>query len=629
MGYLLLRRSKSRTDDMLGTWPWTSLKINKSDFILNGKPIRILSGAIHYFRVVPEYWKDRLLKLKGMGLNTVETYVPWNLHEEIRGQFKFNGSLDISAFVKLAHELDLFVIIRPGPYICSEWDFGGLPSWLLHDPEMQPRSMYPPFIEATERYFEKLLPILVPLQFYRGGPVIAFQIENEYGSFYTDDVKYMEHLKSLMIKGGIKELLFTSDNYVGLTKGFLALPGVFLTVNFGNKAQERLHLIREIQPDKPALVAEFWDGWFDHWGEEHHVRDTETVANMLKQILDSGASFNLYMFHGGTNFGFMNGANELQPTTTSYDYDAPLSEAGDITLKYTALRDVLQKHAPKDSVPKGAFKLLPVLQNSPKRSYGKVELKHYMSLPQLLQYHKSVESDKVLSMEELPINNNGGQGYGFILYQTEISQVPREVSIDNVLDRAQVLLNSLPVYTYDASLGYKSTIELKIEDKVSSQLEMPCKVEILVENMGRSNYGGTVSQSRKGISGSVRINDQNPTKLKWKMFPLEFKADVLSRIKGGQWSALPENQPRSPALYWGTFAIDDEPKDTFLLMKNWTKGVCFINGHNLGRYWSKGPQQTLYVPAPWLQKGQNELIIFELHSFSSADVSFVESHIFN
>lgn len=627
MSYLLLRRSKSRTDDNLVTWP--SVKMNKSDFILNGKPLRILSGAIHYFRVVPEYWKDRLLKLKGMGLNTVETYVPWNLHEEVRGQFKFNGNLDISAFVKLAHGLDLFVIIRPGPYICSEWDFGGLPSWLLHDPEMEPRSMYPPFIEATERYFQKLLPILVPLQFYRGGPIIAFQIENEYGSFYTDDVKYMGHLKSLMITGGIKELLFTSDNHVGLRKDFLALPDVFLTVNFGNNAQERLHLIREIQPDKPALVAEFWDGWFDHWGEEHHVRDTETVANILKQVLDSGASFNLYMFHGGTNFGFMNGANELQPTTTSYDYDAPLSEAGDITLKYTALRNVLQKHAPKDSVPKGAFKLLPVLQNSAKRSYGKVELKHYMSLSQLLQYHKSVESDKVLSMEELPINNNGGQGYGFILYQTEISQVPREISINKVLDRAQVLLNSLPVHTYDASLGFKSTIELKIDDKVSSQLEMPCKVEILVENMGRSNYGGTVWQSRKGISGSVWINRQNHTKLGWKIFPLEFKVEVLSRIKDGGWSALPENQPRSPALYWGTFTIDDEPKDTFLLMKNWTKGVCFINGHNLGRYWSKGPQQTLYVPAPWLQKGQNELIIFELHSFSSADVSFVESQIFN
>lgn len=627
MSYLLLRRSKSRTDDNLVTWP--SVKMNKSDFILNGKPLRILSGAIHYFRVVPEYWKDRLLKLKGMGLNTVETYVPWNLHEEVRGQFKFNGNLHISAFVKLAHELDLFVIIRPGPYICSEWDFGGLPSWLLHDPEMEPRSMYPPFIEATERYFQKLLPILVPLQFYRGGPIIAFQIENEYGSFYTDDVKYMGHLKSLMITGGIKELLFTSDNHVGLRKDFLALPDVFLTVNFGNNAQERLHLIREIQPDKPALVAEFWDGWFDHWGEEHHVRDTETVANILKQVLDSGASFNLYMFHGGTNFGFMNGANELQPTTTSYDYDAPLSEAGDITLKYTALRNVLQKHAPKDSVPKGAFKLLPVLQNSAKRSYGKVELKHYMSLSQLLQYHKSVESDKVLSMEELPINNNGGQGYGFILYQTEISQVPREISINKVLDRAQVLLNSLPVHTYDASLGFKSTIELKIDDKVSSQLEMPCKVEILVENMGRSNYGGTVWQSRKGISGSVWINRQNHTKLGWKIFPLEFKVEVLSRIKGGRWSALPENQPRSPALYRGTFTIDDEPKDTFLLMKNWTKGVCFINGHNLGRYWSKGPQQTLYVPAPWLQKGQNELIIFELHSFSSADVSFVESQIFN
>lgn len=647
MGYLLLRRTKpKRTSwikdkDIQAVWPSLdekdflvdgepvpSLKMDNRNFLLDGKPFRILSGAIHYFRVVPEYWKDRLLKLKGMGLNTVETYVPWNLHEEVKGQFKFDGSLNIRAFITLAQRLQLFVIVRPGPYICSEWDFGGLPSWLLHDPEMKPRSMYPPFIKATKQYFKRLLPILEPLQFYKGGPIIAFQVENEYGSFNTDDVEYMEYLRSLMIGEGIKELLFTSDNYHGLQKQSLAMPDVLQTINFGGNAWERLKEIKQVQPDKPVLVTEFWDGWFDHWGEEHHTREKESVASSLEEILLLGASFNLYMFHGGTNFGFMNGANSLQPTTTSYDYDAPLSEAGDITPKYIAMRDVLKNHAPKHSVLRGSFELLRVLKNSPKMSYGRVRLDQYMSLSELLQFHVPIESDWVMPMEQLPINNNGGQGYGFVLYQTETAQIPREISIDNVLDRAQVMLNSLLVHTYDASLENTRTAEVKIDDETAKQLKRPCKLQILVENMGRSNYGADNGVWRKGISGAVLINAQSHTELRWKIFSLEFKPDVLSRIQRRKWKALSENQQRGPALYRGTFTINGKPKDTFLSMTKWTKGVCFINGHNLGRYWERGPQQTLYVPAPWLQKGKNEIIVFELHSFSSAEVSFEDTPMF-
>jgi len=603
-----------------------SLKMDEKDFFLNGKPLRILSGAIHYFRVVPEYWKDRLLKLKAMGLNTIETYVAWNLHEEVKGQFKFDGNLDIRAFIKLAQELQLYVIVRPGPYICSEWDFGGLPSWLLHDPHMEPRSMYPPFIEATEQFFKTLLPIFVPLQYSKGGPIIAFQIENEYGSYYSDDVKYMEHLKSLMISEGITELLFTSDNAHGLEKQFLSLSNVLKTINFGASAGPKLEFLSEIQPDKPAMVAEFWDGWFDHWGEMHNKRDPDMVAATMEEILTFGASVNLYMFHGGSNFGFMNGANSLQPTSTSYDYDAPLSEAGDTTPKYNALRNVLKKHAPKHSFPKD---LPAVPKNSSKKAYGKVQITQRMPLSDLLKYHTPIESDKVMPMEQLPINNDGGQGYGFILYQTELTQFPKEILIEKVLDRAQVLLNSLPIYTYDASLEYKSAVEIQVDEKVASLLKKPYKLEILVENMGRTNIGWEMYKLRKGISGKVQINGQTHTKHRWKIFSLEFKPDILSRIKDkGKWRALSKKPKKVPSLYMGTFTINEDPKDTFLHMKDWTKGVCFVNGHNLGRYWIKGPQETLYVPAPWLKKGINELIIFELHSFSSADVSFTASPVF-
>lgn len=614
---------KKKTEDAV-TGP--SLKMDDKDFFLNGKPLRILSGAIHYFRVVPEYWRDRLLKLKAMGLNTVESYIAWNLHEEVQGEFNFVGNLDIRAFIKLAQELNLYVIIRPGPYICSEWDFGGLPSWLLRDPHMEPRSMYRPFIEAANQFFGRILPIFVPLQYSRGGPIIAFQIENEYGSYYSDDVEYMNHLKSLMINGGITELLFTSDNSGGLNKQFLSLPNVLKTVNFGRDANPKLRKLKGIQPDKPTMVTEFWDGWFDHWGEEHHTQSADTAAATMEDILKFGASVNLYMFHGGTNFGFMNGANALYPTTTSYDYDGPLSEAGDTTPKYMALRNILKQHAPKHSFPEH----LPVVPgNSPKKAYGKVDIKEHMPLSALLQYHTPVESDEVMPMEQLPINNDGGQGYGFILYQTELSQSPKKIVIEKVLDRAQVLLDSLPIHTYDASLEYKSSVEIEVDEKLASVVKVPCKLEILVENMGRTNIGWEMNKLRKGISGKVEVNGQRNTKHKWKIFSLEFKKDIfLSLKKKGQWSDLSVKSEKAPSLYRGTFTVDKEPKDTFLYMKHWTKGVCFINGHNLGRYWKRGPQETLFVPAPWLQKGENELIIFELHTFSSADVSFVASPIF-
>lgn len=634
IGYVLLERKPNSVDFSKETaverMPRAGLTLRDKEFFLDGKPLRILSGAIHYFRVVPEYWKDRLLKLKAMGLNTVETYVAWNLHEEVKGEFKFDGNLDIKAFIKIAQDLGLYVILRPGPYICSEWDFGGLPSWLLSDPHMKPRSMYPPFVQAGDQYLKALLPIVSPLQYSKGGPIIAFQIENEYGSYPDADVAYLEHLKMVMINGGITELLFTSDNH---GDPFPSLPNVLRTINFGVRKDAKLKLeeLKKTQPDKPVMVMEYWLGWFDHWGRPHHVRDAKAVADTMEEILKFGASVNLYMFHGGTNFGFMNGANELVPVTTSYDYDAPLSEAGDTTAKYHALKAmIIKSYASENSMPPN---LSHVPANSPKKDYGKVEMQQQMTLPELLQHHIPVESDHVMPMEQLPVNNNGGQGYGFILYQAELTDFPKEIVMEQVFDRAQVILDSMLIHTYDASLEDRSSVHVTVnkhltQETIKDLLQLKShKLEILVENMGRTNIGWDLKKLRKGISGEVKIDDKSHNK--WRIYPLEFKPHTLSRIKEkGTWSDVSAERPQGPHLYRGTFQVNDEPQDTFLNMENWTKGVCFINGHNLGRYWIKGPQGTLYVPAPWLQKGQNELIIFELHDYKSAEVSFTTSPIF-
>ncbi|KAL9963398.1 hypothetical protein ACROYT_G026908 [Oculina patagonica] len=611
------------------------LRTEKRQFMLEEKPFRILSGAIHYFRVVPEYWKDRLLKLKAMGLNTVETYVPWNLHEEIKGQFNFKGILDIAGFIKEAQSVGLYVIVRPGPYICAEWDLGGLPSWLLHDPNMNLRSMYRPYLHAVEKYFKKLLPILVPLQYSQAGPIIAFQVENEYGSFGEHELskEYMAFLKTLMINEGISELLFTSDGIQQMEATYYPeLPGVLKTANFQSNETVYLNRLRQLQPDKPLMVAEFWPGWFDHWGEQHHKMEVKKVAQRVSNILRMGASINFYMFHGGTNFGFMNGGNAVKnefkykPTVTSYDYDAPLSEAGDITEKFRALKEVIQKYNPD------ANKQIVLNDRHKRTTYEDIEMQHVLELADMLPFFTPVETENVMSMEQLPINNKGGQGYGFTLYQKELDSVPEEITIHNVSDRAQVFLDFKPIHTIDAMKLDKHYIDEKELWKVTIKLEesqigiekgSKVQLDILVENMGRVNFLKEMNRQRKGILGDVVIDGKKQTG--WKIYPMDFKANFFNRLgRESEWRKIKEGElPSVPSLYRGTFELTEEPKDTFLHMKSWTKGVCFINGHNLGRYWNIGPQETLYLPAPWLNKGDNELLVFELEKCEVPDVAFL------
>ncbi|GIP31503.1 beta-galactosidase family protein [Paenibacillus sp. J2TS4] len=574
--------------------------ISGNQFTYDGKPIQLLSGAMHYFRVVPEYWRDRLLKMKACGLNTVETYVAWNIHEPEEGQFNFSGIADLVRFIEIAGELDLHVIVRPSPYICAEWEFGGLPAWLLGYPDMKLRCYHQPFLDKVDAYYDVLLPKLKPLLCTNGGPIIAMQIENEYGS-YGNDKRYLEHLKESMIRRGMDVLLFTSDGPTDVMLQGGMVDGVLATVNFGSRVEEAFAKLEEYQAGKPLMCMEFWNGWFDHWGEEHHTRDAKDAAAVLDDMLKVGASVNFYMFHGGTNFGFYNGANYggfYEPTVTSYDYDSALSEEGERTEKYFAFREVIAKYAKVDE----SILLEPVK----KKSYGRVELTGqtslFDSLPALSQ---PVARTCPEPMEKL------GQNYGFILYTTHVSG-PREKAklvLQDVHDRALVFLNG----------EFQGVLE-RWDKEGKVELEIPkegAELRILVENMGRVNYGPKL-KDYKGITEAVRLGYQ--ALYHWTIHPLPLDDLTELVFQEGEGTFAPTGKP---VFYKGTFQVD-VAADTYLDMSGWTKGVAYINGFNLGRYWERGPQETLYIPGPLLREGQNEIIIFELHGTGEAAVTLTD-----
>lgn len=579
------------------------LTISGDQFLWDGKPYRILSGAMHYFRVLPEYWRDRMDKMRLFGLNTLETYCPWNLHEPRAGEFNFEGILDLVRYVETAAEAGLKVIVRPGPYICSEWDFGGLPSWLLKDPLLKVRCSYPPYLKAVERYFDALIPRLTPLLASRGGPVIALQVENEYGS-YGADHEYLRFLRDALHSRGVDGLLFTSDGPRDHCLQGGTLPDLLATVNFAFDAPAALAKLREYRPQGPLMVTEFWSGWFDHWGEPHHISadggtSMDRSVDALDKLLGAGASVSFYMFHGGTNFGFMNGANlemgMYQADVTSYDYDAPLSEAGDPSPRWSAYRDVLAKYV---ELPQGH------IQPSVKGSFGDVILNEsagmFESLGELSREQTSLTPQPMESYD---------QDYGFILYRTRVSG-PRPAAfleLYEMHDRALVFVDGRP----------HAVLERETHTD-SCGLEVPpdgIRLDILVENMGRVNFGPGLID-RKGILGGVTLAGQFLTG--WKVYPLP-----LSNLSAVKWAPFAGEPSAAPAFFRGRFDLE-QPADTFLSLAGWKKGVAWINGFNLGRYWNRGPQQTLFVPAPLLRKGNNEVILFELHGGERPVVEFVD-----
>lgn len=571
--------------------------ISDKDFTLDGQPFRIISGALHYFRVPPAYWDDRLYKARAMGLNTIETYVPWNLHEPRPGVYHFDDGLDIVAFVEAAARHSLKVIVRPGPYICSEWDFGGLPAWLLKDPQMRLRCAYPPYLQAVERFFDALVPRIAPLQITRGGAIILVQVENEYGS-YGDDKTYLAHLRDALLRNGIEVPLFTSDGESGRNLLAGTLNGIHATVNFGFNPRHAFRRLRAFQPQGPLMVTEFWDGWFDHWGHLHQTRSAASMARTLRRILAAGASVNLYMWHGGTNFGFMNGANaffgKYMPDVTSYDYDAPLSEAGDLTRKYHAMRAVISRFAslPDLPLPEPAKKLAP--RTIPITS----AISLWDALPAL---SSPIPMPNPEPMETLD------QDYGFILYRTHLpgSQSAR-LAIQGLRDRAQVFLDGVPL---DVLHRNRPNQRLTITVPPGG-----ARLDILVENQGRINFGPDLID-RKGILGGVLLGGHFI--FDWQVFRLPL--DDLSSL-----AHIPQADPLlGPGFYRGVFTVE-QPLDAFVALPGWTKGVVWVNRHNLGRYWKIGPQRTLYLPAPFLRPCENEIILFEQHRTRQMQVALCD-----
>jgi len=558
-------------------------EVKEKDFYLDGNPIKLISGAVHYFRNMPDTWRDIFKKLKALGCNCVETYCAWNMHEKKPDEFCFEGSLDIAKFIKMAQEEDLLVIVRPGPYICAEWEFGGLPWWLQTYPDIELRCQNSAYVNRLETYLEHLFAQVRPLLCTKGGPVIMLQCENEYG-YYGDDKAYLQGLYDTYRRLGIDVPLFTSDGtkISDIVDG--SIDGCLVTLNFGSRVEENFKNFDILYPNAPKMGMEMWNGWFDAWGDkEHHTTSPQAYAKVVDDMLKIG-SLNMYMFIGGTNFGFMNGANHYEtfaPDVTSYDYDALLTECGDITPKYMAVREVIEKHTGK-SLPK-------IPKNREKKAYGEVHLdKSTGFFDNLQKLSKPICTNLPKCMEDY------GIGYGYIAYQTQLNRDYQDalLSFESLGDRAQIYVNKTLVgivYINDEKL--ECTFSAKQGDTLT----------VLCENMGRTNFGPKMMR-KKGIVGRCLIDGK--LHFNWTAYPLPM--DNLDKLDFDKNADVEENS----RFYKGTFTIES-CADTFLALDNFKKGFVCINRFNIGRYWEIGPQKTLYVPKSLLKEGENEILIFE------------------
>ena len=587
------------------------LKIKNGKFYLNGSEFNLYSGAIHYFRVLPEYWRDRLLKLKAMGLNTVETYVAWNAHEKREGEFDFSGINDVRAFIETAKDLGLYVIVRPGPYICAEWDFGGFPAWLLKYEDLRLRTNEPRYMAYVKRYLEHLFGEIADLQISRGGNIIAMQVENEYGSYGRDKV-YLEELKKIYIENGIDCLLFTSDGESRNNLSGGSLENELMVANFGSHPKKKFAELKEMQPNKPLVCGEFWCGWFTNYGGYYNPGSSAgQVASYLKEFIEIGAGFNFYMFHGGTNFGFTSGANcygRYTPDITSYDYGAPLTEWGEYTEKYHKCREVLLK---AQGLEKEELPPSPVT-----KAYPNVMLDEVAELGKVIDsFAIKSHSHQIYHMEHY------GQNQGYILYSTEFSgnYSDTKITLEEVHDIAYVFING-------ELKGRFNRLDVDYYKGGSDTFEVPIKafngkirIDILVEAMGRVNYGDKL-YDKKGVGG-VKIGGQ-------RIYGWTIRNMEMSNAPNVTYESK-ENAKEDisyPAFIKGRFKVE-EKRDTFIDLKGFTKGTVFINGFNLGRYWNIGPERTLYLPAPLL-KEDNEIVIFEQEKVYKNEILFVEKPIY-
>lgn len=584
-----------------------TIDYQKDCFRKDGEPFRYISGSIHYSRIPRVYWKDRLLKMYMAGLNAIQTYIPWNYHEESPGQYSFSGEKDLKHFLQLAQDIGLLVILRPGPYICAEWEMGGLPAWLLNKKDIVLRSSDKDYMAAVNTWMGKILPMIKPLLYQNGGPIITVQVENEYGSYFACDYDYLRSLTKLFRSHlGEDVVLFTTD---GAGVSYLkcgSIQGLYATVDFGpgSNITAAFEAQRHAEPHGPLVNSEFYTGWLDNWGSHHAVVSADWVAKSLNELLRRGANVNMYMFIGGTNFGYWNGANEpynAQPT--SYDYDAPLTEAGDLTKKYFAIQNVIKMYR---KIPEG-----PIPPTTPKFAYGAVKMTKLETVSDALQ--KLSFSGPVKSMYPLTFTDLK-QTFGYVLYRTTLpvncsKLTPLSSPLNGVHDRAYVSLNGVAA----GILERNKAITMNVTGKAGSQMD------ILVENMGRINYGRGINDF-KGLVSNLTLGADVLSG--WTMYSLNIDQAVSRGLLGKSMSTDPP-QPATlslPTFYAGRFIIPDGipdlPQDTYIKLPKWTKGQIWINGFNLGRYWpARGPQVTLFVPGSILSTAvPNNITVLELEA---------------
>ncbi|HUZ57226.1 MAG TPA: beta-galactosidase [Hanamia sp.] len=575
-----------------------TFEIKGANFLYDGKPIQIHSGEMHFARVPKAYWRQRLQMMKAMGLNTVATYVFWNYQEISPGVWDFKtGNKDIAEFIKTAQEVGLMVILRPGPYACAEWEFGGYPWWLQKEKSLVIRSYNQPFLDSCRNYINHLAAQVKDLQITHGGPIIMVQVENEFGSYVAqrkdipleEHKKYINTIKEELIDAGFDVPLFTSDGSSLFNGG--AVAGALPAANGEDNIENLKKVVNQYHNGEgPYMVAEFYPGWLDHWAEPFQKVATESVVAQTEKYLKAGVSFNYYMIHGGTNFAFTSGANydknhDIQPDITSYDYDAPISEAGWVTPKYMALRKLFQQNV--------SYKIPPIPAPIPVIGIPSIKLNKAVDLFALKEKMKPVVSDTPETFEDL------NQGYGYVLYSRHFTQpIHGKLEINGLRDYAIVYVN-----------GEKAGELNRYYNNYSCNINIPfnATLDILVENMGRINYGAEIIHNLKGIISPVMI-DSNEITGNWNMY--QFPMDHQPDLKG-----YPNKYKKDqPVIYEGTFSLS-KIGDTFLDMSKWSKGIVFVNGHNLGRYWNVGPQQTLYLPGCWLKKRNNKITVFEQINF--------------
>lgn len=569
--------------------------IGETDFLLDGEPFRILSGALHYFRVHPDHWADRIEKARLMGLNTIETYVPWNAHSPRSGVFGTDGILDLPRFLRLVGEAGLYAIVRPGPFICAEWDNGGLPPWLFREQGVGIRRHEPRFLDEVEKYLHQVLALVHPHQVDQGGPVLLVQVENEYGA-YGDDQSYLRALVEMTRGAGITVPLVTVDQPVDAMLAAGGVDGVLRTSSFGSDSANRLRTLRGHQPTGPLMCMEFWDGWFDHWGGRHHTTAVEQAAEELDALLAAGASVNIYMFHGGTNFGLTSGANDkgiYRPTVTSYDYDAPLDEAGNPTAKYFAFRDVIARYAPVPTETPGAA------GPAPEQTVALGEPVRLLDDPAAWGSWSTWESLPML--DELETETR------LAVYRTELpGDRPGVLTLGEVRDRAAVLLDGAPV----------GILEREHHERAIALPRGRGVLELVVEDQGRVNYGARIGE-QKGLVGPALL-DGVPLE-GWEVLAVD-----LDRVPRLWETDSPEDRGSGVGpTAWRAHLSAEPDVDLFLDTAAWGKGIAWVNGFCLGRYWRRGPQRTLFVPGPVLRPGRNELVVLELDVLAEPTARFV------